>query len=1152
MKIKRKFLLSSFIAFYSLCVGHIVHADDTELYVWSMSENEDARPKILILLDTSGSMGTKLTARIPFTKTTYNKIYWSTDGTVPLATSNNYFLKAANNCSASIGSLTAVGKYTDVLLQWAGDVSSGLAWKTLGSGSSSSVVDCYADVRSADITTASNPATNVAGVPADASYGPYSIDTTQKSTVFAYSPSLTLFTDEYVAWYAANKTGSYSRISVAKQAIKDIIYSNPNVDFGLEVYNNNNGSEQGGRVIKAVQTLTDSTRATFLNNVTENGSTPLTESYYEASLYWAGKSAKWGKAASLTPKFDSEAFTSGTDTYVSPFKTDGCNDTSYSIVITDGEPNGDTAANTSISSYITSYTSGMNATDKTKYSTAFSLPTSNYDKNSYLPHIAYYLYHTDLRSNLAGTQNVSTYTIGFGNDAVANAGALMAQTAEWGGGEYYPATDADALSTSLRKLMNDILDRQYSGVTPSTSVNIQDRSENLDRLYYPMFSPKKGPFWPGNIKKLKLVNSSYIADSTGKLAIGTDGRMLSTAQTYWSTVVDGSNVLLGGVQSSLSKQTSRKVLTNKGTTLLDINKTNLESISSYSDTQMAAYLGLSSSTGLDDQISWILGKDIDSQNTTTGLIYRENVLSDMMHSQPVAINYGGASTPDIRLVVGSNAGFLHMFKDNDSANTVSESWAFIPYELLPKQRTLRVNADGGAHVYGLDATPVVYTTDTNGDGIISSSDGDKVWLFMGQRQGGSNYYAFDITNPDSPVMMWQISGGSAGFERLAQTWSTPQITKIPGYSKPVLIFGGGYNTGKDSLALGTNDSVGNAIYIVDAETGVLKFTVSPSGDLTNTDMHDSIAAPVKTVDYDSDGYTDIIYAADTGGNVWRVDLPDSTQSHWSISKFASVGSDLLRADDRRFFGQPLVVTYSNTEVTKDGSVYTFKKKPVRAVLLGSGDRNHPRTDTVVGNMYYMFRDYQLAPYAVSATKPATITTSDLYDITSNPYGTAADDDARKQILADITAKRGWKYRMTGAGEKVFGSGVVSDGILYFSSFLPYATSGANVCSVGNSIGTTRIYAIDLDLGFYPDGNKTAFTSYNDTILENLGVVVGADKSVRLLTPVPDGSALDSNNVVKVDPITGKPVKCTGDAKCEIKKVGDNLPKIFKVYQAEQR
>lgn len=40
--------------------------------------------------------------------------------------------------------------------------------------------------------------------------------------------------------------------------------------------------------------------------------------------------------------------------------------------------------------------------------------------------------------------------------------------------------------------------------------------------------------------------------------------------------------------------------------------------------------------------------------------------------------------------------------------------------------------------------------------------------------------------------------------------------------------------------------------------------------------------------------------------------------------------------------------------------------------------------------------------------------------------------------------------------------------------------------------------------------------------------------------------------MKVDPITGKPVKCTGDAKCEIKKVGDNLPKIFKVYQAEQR
>ena len=99
----------------------------------------------------------------------------------------------------------------------------------------------------------------------------------------------------------------------------------------------------------------------------------------------------------------------------------------------------------------------------------------------------------------------------------------------------------------------------------------------------------------------------------------------------------------------------------------------------------------------------------------------------MMHSKPLVINYGipsGSSQPDLRILVGTNAGFLHMFKD--LGDTVDESWAFIPYPLLKNQTVLRDNDSSVSHMYGLDGTPVSYVLDSNNDGLITSSgSGDK-------------------------------------------------------------------------------------------------------------------------------------------------------------------------------------------------------------------------------------------------------------------------------------------------------------------------------------------------------------------------------------------------------------------------------------------
>ena len=98
-----------------------------------------------------------------------------------------------------------------------------------------------------------------------------------------------------------------------------------------------------------------------------------------------------------------------------------------------------------------------------------------------------------------------------------------------------------------------------------------------------------------------------------------------------------------------------------------------------------------------------------------------------MHSKPVTIDYGN---DDIRILIGTNAGYLHMFQDKN--DELSESWAFIPRSLYKIINPLRDN-QADTKVYGVDG-PTVFFDDKNGDGVVNS---DRVWAF-GLSDG--NYY----------------------------------------------------------------------------------------------------------------------------------------------------------------------------------------------------------------------------------------------------------------------------------------------------------------------------------------------------------------------------------------------------------------------------
>jgi type IV pilus assembly protein PilY1 len=152
-----------------------------------------------------------------------------------------------------------------------------------------------------------------------------------------------------------------------------------------------------------------------------------------------------------------------------------------------------------------------------------------------------------------------------------------------------------------------------------------------------------------------------------------------------------------------------------------------------------------------------------------------------------------------------------------------EVWAFMPRNAMKAQKTLRANGSGMKHPYTVDGAPVALLQDRNFDGSIVANDGDKVYLYVGMRRGGKAYYALDVTNPEKPSLMWTIEK-SGDFAELGYTFSNPRVGLINSTNGPraVVMFAGGYDMNKDTRGVvGTDDSEGNAIYIVDAETGDL-------------------------------------------------------------------------------------------------------------------------------------------------------------------------------------------------------------------------------------------------------------------------------------------------------------------------------------------
>ncbi|MGI2104741.1 pilus assembly protein [Shewanella frigidimarina] len=1088
--------LMSALLFAILAYSSTSFADDTELYVFESTARSGSKPQVLIIFDTSGSMGTNFTTDDPYDRGEENtdhgtlqgntKLYFTrSSSNIPQASSNQYFLHSVNGCDVGEKYLEDYGMFTGYLREHKYIGENGV-WSELPltDGSSIQQVDCYEDISERNYY---NNGTNFYGFPVDglgssASPVRYTAANSSSSTAeidaaiekakltnLGIGQPITLYTEKYINWFYSTKSQHrYSRMDIAKRVIEDTIVTTPSVDFGLSIFNYNYRCCDGGRIVYGITSNNEANRSNLLNtisNFSPGGNTPLCENLYEAYRYFAGLGVYFGDDdLSRTPHRDQSVEENGS--YKSPFVDKQCQDKAYVIYVTDGEPTQDTAADNAILNL-----SGVTTSDR-----AFS---------NYLPALAGWLNKNDVNTNLDGIQTVSTYTIGF-SEGADDAKEILTETATRGGGEYYSAKNAQKLQEALQDIFSNILEVNSSFTSPSIASNNFDRTQTLNSVYYAMFLPNEGPRWVGNLKKFKVTGSGDVVDKNGNNAIGDDGNLSSSACSYWtensvcsatSGGGDGNNVEIGGTLAKLQNTPNRTLYGNFGSdgSIKAFTKSNAASSPGItSETSLATFMGVDK-TELTKLFDWAIGIDVDDEdedNSTSDK--RLDIMGDPLHSKPLAINYGTEGSPDVRILLGTNAGFLHMFKDK--GDSVEESWAFMPQELLPNLRELRANVPTGVHsVYGMDSPPVAYVK-RNTSGAI-----EKAWLFVGMRRGGKSYYALNITNPDLPSFMWKVDPSSSGMSEMGQSWAEPVVTLIPGVpsgnmsaasATPVVILGGGYNPStKDGSGIGIDDTTGRSVYVLNAETGALVHQFGTSTGTNKTTLPsivDSIPNSVAILDGNNDGLTDRIYATDTGANIWRMDMPSASSNDstnpWTAFKFASLGGS-TQATDRRFFAEPAVaktvftnisevsVTVSETTTTS----ITYQNVPYDAVTVGSGNRPHP-LDTTRSDKFFVLQDRNVVSKSFTGATgkeiPATLELSNLYNVSSTP---PVSDEQN----IEFGKLRGWFYDFSASGEKSVSASTIIEGRVYFTSYVPGDNTSTNQCLVS---GQGRLYGFDLHKG----------------------------------------------------------------------------------------
>ncbi len=425
-----------------------------------------------------------------------------------------------------------------------------------------------------------------------------------------------------------------------------------------------------------------------------------------------------------------------------------------------------------------------------------------------------------------------------------------------------------------------------------------------------------------------------------------------------------------------------------------------------------------------------------------------------------------------------------------------EIFSFVPRSVMPDLVQMKESSEHRFTVDGRVAFGDAFI-DPAHDG--TPNEDEREWrsvVMAGLREGGSAYFALDVTQPDElaecggvpvlpkpragglgyvpscadgncgggppfPGILWeftdtddcgenaagdylQLADGRCdtddnGLADLGDAWSRPLLTRIQvladvdGSQKPVDRFVAIFGGGSDPARKGAQQAEGNHLFMVDVETGKAIYKRRvPDG--RSQKPAGSVASDVAAVDLDQDGYTDTIYFGTTGGFMYKVDISMPQELESVPSAGSKITSPLW--DPFPIFdtkGRPLYFEPAVVFVAKLGQY---------ALAFGTGDREDLWSlDDQEGRIYMILDTGFTAADVSNGQLPRT--ESAYQQISLSSPGTQSD------YLQQ--APYGWYLRLD-RNERVITRAFSLAGITVISSFQPLEeTADGGVCRrFGNS------------------------------------------------------------------------------------------------------
>jgi type IV pilus assembly protein PilY1 len=1045
------------VTLHALALPSAAQGEDIEIFF--TANTQVIKPNVLLIVDTSGTMDSLGKFGAPYDPgqsyagpcTDAYRYYYrtSTSTTVPscAAGDDNYIVADNFQCEAARSALDAAGYYVDRIQEWR--VFSSPYWGDLYNNTR--ISDCMAD----DGVHGASAGSSAVYAATGASDGPYTSNAASTSRIdWGNRKAYKIYTKNYMNWYHTVGNVNMRRIDAVKAVLRDLASSVNGVKLGMQRFSDNSA---GGMIVHpVVDVAAGGNRAALLAEIDmldipdDGGSTPMAENFWEAYLYYTGNAVRFGLGSTAmrsgvenvsVPSVATSRDAGDPSHYASPLEM-GCQ-RCVIVFLTDGaDPTGDSAADAWINALpnFRAVTDVPGDANGCKYTTDSS-------SDDCVDELAKYLRDVDLRQDVPGMQRITTHVVGFTVDH-----PYLESIAAKGGGRYFTVSDTAALANALTQIITEVLEVNTSFTAPSVSISAYNRTQHSNDVFFTVFRPATTANWDGNLKKYRFAavgGEAKIVDASGAPAVDeSTGYFRDDARSLWTAPPappDGQDVAAGGAAALLDLP--RKIYTWLGATANLAASANAVDEGNSSITQ--DMVGASSAAERAANLRWAAGLDVTDVDDDGDVAEARRRMGDPLHSKPAIVSYRvapGAVEP--LLYFGTNDGLLHAIDGTRG----TERFAFIPVELLPNLQPLRSGA--GGKVYGMDGPVVALLQESVADQIVDAGAGEAALVVAGMRRGGRSYYALDVTDPDAPRIAWTIHGGSGDFVELGQSWSRPVSLRVSlgGTVVEALAFGGGYDEAQDSVSTSI-DSVGRALYIVDARTGARLWWAGPAGsgaDLELPAMTNSMPADLKVIDINDDGLADRFYAADTGGRVWRFDIRTGAASAaelvagGAIAKLGQGGDAAPKlADNRRFFSTPDVTFVSDRA---HGSFL--------AINVGSGYRAHP-LNKQVSDMFFSIRDPHVT--GVPPNYDYGITVSSLYDATSNVIGqgTAAERTAALNSL--FATHRGWYVRL-GVGEKTLSEAVTFDEKVMFTTYTPSDPSNQSTACVSDA-GLGRFYVV---------------------------------------------------------------------------------------------